>query len=59
MAGDLKLKFTFCFMQATHEPLRLDKRRLAQRKIMDNLQVLFELLLSLTKASKYGDGAKF
>jgi hypothetical protein len=28
--GGWKLKFVFCFMETTHEPLHLDKRSLAQ-----------------------------
>jgi hypothetical protein len=47
MAGSWSLKFTFCFMETTHELLHLDKRSLVQWKIMTYLKVLFESLFSL------------
>jgi hypothetical protein len=35
MVGSLKLKFTFYFMERTHEPLHLVKRSFVHWKIMD------------------------
>jgi hypothetical protein len=34
MAGGRKLKFTFYFMESTHEPLHLDKLSFERRQIM-------------------------
>jgi hypothetical protein len=35
MVGGWKLKFTFDFMNTTHEPLHLDELSFIQRKVMD------------------------
>jgi hypothetical protein len=47
--GGFKLKFTFCFMEAIHEPLHLAVRRsMLQYRSWTHLQVLFERLFCAT-----------
>jgi hypothetical protein len=58
MASGLKLKFTFCSMETTHEPLHLDKLSLVQWKIM-NIPTSFIWIIFFHAASEYGNGSKF
>jgi hypothetical protein len=36
MVGSLNLKFTFCFMDTTHEPLYLDEQSLVQQNLVNS-----------------------
>jgi hypothetical protein len=47
MAGGWKLKFTFCILERTHEPLHLVKWSFVRWKSRTYLQVLFASLFSL------------
>jgi hypothetical protein len=55
----LKVKFMFCFMETTHEPLYLDIWRVVQQKIMDIPMSFIWIINLFDRAFKYGDCAKF
>jgi hypothetical protein len=59
MAGGWKLKFTFHFMEITHEPLQLDKLRFVQWEIMDILTSFIWTIIFFHGAFEYGGGPKF
>jgi hypothetical protein len=51
MAGGLNSKFTFYFMETTHEPFHLDKLVGCSKMSWTYLEVLFGLLFPLLKLS--------
>jgi hypothetical protein len=58
MAGGRKLKFTFYFMESTHEPLHLDKLSFERRQIIDIPTSFIWIIIFLDGAFEYGGISK-
>jgi hypothetical protein len=59
MAGDWNLKFTFYFLQTTHEPLHSDKWSFVQSTIMDIPTGFIWTIVFVGEAFEYCGGSKF
>jgi hypothetical protein len=59
MAGSWNLKFTFCFMKTTHEPLNVDKWSLKLWKIMDIPTSFIWIIIFFGGVFEYNDGGIF
>jgi hypothetical protein len=56
--GDLNLKFTYCFIEITEEPLQLDKRSLVQWIFMDIPTIFIWIIILFGGTFEYGYGTE-
>jgi hypothetical protein len=59
IAGGWDIKFKFCFLEITHEPLNLNKWIFVQWKIMEIPTSFTWIIIFLDGAFECGDGGKF